>query len=328
MTTILQPQLFIRFYGRFVFVLPKPDRPHLTALAINLPDGHNRNRPDSSDRGSCHQCFLCIREEDLAPGSLQSDQRIMGTDVIPFKGSLNLWNLEKYTIDIESHEKTTDWHELCDVKLADLGQLSGSEVAPRFLGDVPEDPVIAIIRIPGGRVDCGHLLNFDTRIDPKKPPCPQLHALLPIYQYVDLDPPHTAVPGDLHLADLVQVTMSLPANGVGLSVSKNGKSRTPIRICRDYFPVQEKQERSLQDSTPMPAAIVSFSNLCSAGDPQFIDTEFAGYYRLLKGRPSTILVPKVADDSLTKKIVANASCRVGDRQFFIPFGNCFLGAKI
>jgi len=205
--------VFIRFYGRFLFVMPKDGSPGLTALAVDL--GATEAGGSGSDPTRRHQPYLTIRQEDIATGSAAPDRRFISTDVIPFRGALNLWNLEGYDIDIPiPQSKPFPIDKIHDpIHLADLQtDLHGGELNKDYLKS-PRSPVTAIIRVNAGP---GVELQVPSRI-PKH--------LIQSYEYVPADHPEENGTDAGELADAVQIAIEYPSTGVTLALTKAGHER-------------------------------------------------------------------------------------------------------
>src|SRR5689334_9180106 len=136
-----QPQLFLRFYGRFLFVRTES---MLRVLAIDVTDDksdpdnpdrepctayvkHTDDKPNADDR-DCHVPFMTLREKNVGLATIKPSSRIMGTEVAPFQGALRVWNLKQWTVTINSDGGPVRWPEDEAIPLADLGVLSGSDI--------------------------------------------------------------------------------------------------------------------------------------------------------------------------------------------------------
>jgi hypothetical protein len=231
----------------------------------------------------------------------------MGTDLVPFRGALNVWNLEGCVLDVWSQDPLK-WSELREphIQLADLGELSHSQLRKRYVEEPVESPVTAIIRIHGGTATPAHIPGRDVT------------QLFPTYEYVDVN--NSEADGDNAgiLADMVQVTMDLPAKGV--EISKGDKSSDHLFVCGDVAMLPVPPNKKVDD----PVVVVTFSNLCNRSEPLQVDKEFAQFYTLVVDQQAKRRVPKMTSP---KPSPTTGSCG-GPVVTRIPFGDCFLGAKI
>jgi hypothetical protein len=303
-------ELDLRFYGRFIFVMPKDDHAPLTALAVNLQQTPTTERTGVKPP-DCHEVFLTVRQENVGGGT--PERRLMSTDYVPFRGALNVWNLEHYVLDVCSDDPF-EWRDLKEppVRLADLDKLSHCKLNPKYLGESPEDPVTAIIRIFGGSATPLHI------------PSRSVPNLIPDYEYVlPEDPNAEPVPAG-KLADMVQVSMSLPSDGLKISMTKKTREQDQqdLTICGDFFELPPNPPKEATKASN-PIVVVTFSNLCNRSEQLYSDPdiEFACFYNLLSGTTDERRVPKLANPKPPA-----TTCGVISQM--VPFGDCFLGAKI
>lgn len=265
--------LIVRFYGRFVFV--EFGNGDLTALAVNM----SKNPEVPADR---HDAFLTILERNVVidppdnnhsrdtsdrsddrdrPDNqhrLRPTHRIVGTDLVPYEGARDHWDISGCVIDIPSSGGFEWTLRKSELHVADLGRLSGRTVDTRNLA--PNSVTTAVIRLHGGRG-----LAFD------------LAEKLLEYEYVRLGD-SSAETGEAagRLADMVQVDISLPGARVDLQVSRNGADSEAI-------PVVQKPPLPTQKLPEWPI-VLSFSNLCTSSH-YGADAEFAGFYEVLTDPP-------------------------------------------
>jgi hypothetical protein len=295
-------QLWLRFYGRFVFVRSDPD---VIVLAVNTcPSGHTADD---------HKVFVSIREMNVRDTNITASSRVIGTEVAPFEGALNVWSIDKCDIEVSGNGGVTWPGSTNDlIPLADLKVLARTgKVNPMLLEKSQFPPsqslVTARIRIHEGSEFSFHLpLGGFT------------------YQFVTLNQPREVFEGGPYpLADMVQVTRRLPREGVHLTVDSWPSSAAGSDGTRTIT----------VDPLFEPIVVVSFSNLCSGGNEvDFTDAEFAAFYEVLLERPQPLYVPKLANVSVhwpqpgeSRKSTPFTESR---RESMLPFGDCFLGAMI
>jgi hypothetical protein len=294
-------QLFIRFYGRFVFVFAGSE---LRVLAVDV----RRDRSQNAGREDCHIPFMTVREKNVGLHTVQPSSRIMGTEVAPFEGALNVWNLNQRIIDIKS-SGSVNWPDKNVIPLKDLKHLSGSEIDDAYLQPhpsmVPNTAVTAIIDIHSGYSFSFHL------------PSKEANPLDTLYDIVTVGNQHDPVPGECpqRLADMVQITMPLPPDGVALTLDDNNSSTKPSASDITINPATDR------------AVVLSFSNLCSANLEAGPDLEFAQFYDVLKNPPDDYNDRRIP--RLTTPISRAARQETSPLTNTSPrFGDCFLGAMI
>jgi len=185
------PELWVRFYGRFVFVEAR-DRPgQLTALAVKM----DHKPADSPDH---HQVFLTVAENNVdRVASKNPTFRITGTDLVPIEAVRLMWNLELSHIDIPGPDDFEWMKSPLTRPLADLNHLIES-TEPQL--SAFELTAKAVITLHTGTGLASHLTT------PFK---------LMRYEYVSWQTGEPVEPGRTwDLADMVQVSIKMPTRSI------------------------------------------------------------------------------------------------------------------
>ena len=318
------PGLWVRFYGRFVFVPTREkqrdgtEQLRLTVLAVDVGyaktestvapnlDEHNITPGDKDkEPKDRHHVLMTVLEKNVVRKKDDGDWksatlRLIGTEIAPFQGASYIWDIDGCSVDIPGSGGVREPLEL--IPLANLQQLSkGKQLNQVYLKHPPNKPVVtAIIEIHAGSQFAWHL--------------PTKKSVRPgdtKYEFVSANTgqvDHAFEPKPY--ADMVQITMDLPPEGVKLNVKKRETNEhdtiRTLHIVAGPAPIQNKTD---------PVVVISFSNLCGAdvsdGNGPYKDEEFATFYKLLVEMPLDVLIPQLADEK-TRNIP--------------PFGDCFLGA--
>ena len=276
------PELWLRFYGRFVFVEADNRPGQLTAVAVKMDD----EPPESPNH---HQVFLTIAENNVdRDTSKQPTYRITGTDVIPIEAVRLMWNLESSHMNFPGPNDFKWFQSRVNMPLADLNSLiKPTEPVLRTF----ESTAKAVITLQTGTGLASHLTT------PFK---------LMQYEYISLLTQKPVEPRRTwDLADMVQVTIKMPAGSFSIGFGDN--ERVVIR-----------------PKLPTAAVVLSFSNLCTSRNRDFTDTEFAAFYGIVEKPVDEIKVPKLASVFSLPKPAATGPVV----EPILPFGDCFLGASI
>jgi hypothetical protein len=330
------PKLFLRFYGRFVFVRMRgmvrvlavdvqsddtsvSDDRDCDVAAISREKNTHVQLDDNThvDDRDCHIPFMTLREKNVDPDSVKASSRIMGTEIAPFQGALNVWNLTQWTVTVQG-DGIVSWPDDEAIPLADLKQLSGSDIHPRYLPPGrPGGRVTAIIDISGGYGFSFHLPDKDVKVPPLTKEAENPLHINEIknpfgtrYDIVTVRSQHTPVPDQRRrqaLADMVQITLNLPTDGVTLTIDKNDSS-TPPTANKESIRVRPAGDE---------VVVLSFSNLCSGDLQRGPDVEFAHLYCVLQ-QPGPYQDRKIPTLYPAGGVVADS----------VRFGDCFLGAMI
>jgi len=323
---VLNPaQLWLRFYGRFLFVNTGSDLVVLAVNACSTPTDLDGSRAPSKSPNGEHKIFLTIREVNARSLSIEPASRLVGTEVAPFLGALNVWNIDGYSIEV-SGKAGKAWPTDKQIPLADLNVLApdckvNSDLLKR---NHPLHPhFLSVIRIPEGSQFSYHL------------PTKDFGALWEFVDSVD----RTTVFGSPNnplapqpLADMVQIAIDLPEGGVDLTldplpsdVVKADSRSGSITVTPFLNPLIER------------IVVVSFSNLCSTpvpfGPGPYVDTEFTSFYNVFVEQPQKLFLPQLSsvvrlparESELRQRnpLAANTGL-----QWFRPMGDCFLGATV
>jgi len=312
---VLNPaQLWLRFYGRFLFVKPKSG---LIVLAVNAcrdatSKGSAGNPAPEQSSKTNHQVFLTIRQINCESHGIDPSSRLVATEVVPFQGALNVWSIDGSSIEVLG-KSALGWPECELIPLADLNELAPDcEVNSRFLDPYqalqdPDSPFTAFIRIHEGSQFSFHL------------PTKDFGALW------EFRAPDGSVCGDPRpLADMVQITMTLPRDdGANLTFKQ-----LPRGVAGTNSPTATISVRPFIE----PIVVVSFSNLCSTptliNQGDYTDREFASFYNIFVKPPDDkkLFLPHLKSFVPAPR---QAEAVQGDvSEPFAPFGDCFLGAMI
>jgi hypothetical protein len=285
-------ELLVRFYGRFVFVQNKKDPTHLTALAIDMA------RQGLAEK---HDAFMTILESNVNRTARTDEcvpsHRIIGTDLSPYEAARDFWKIEGCHIDIPVQGGFRWADTRVTTPIADLNAL----IKPQTAKMLPLDSVAsAVITLHAGTGVASHLTTLKFME----------------YKYV-LYGNHTQETNDpqTKLADMVQVSIKLPGS-TKLVVTKAGDVKTVAL-----------EPKFAGHQFPVPAVVLSFSNLCTRSSAGVYDTEFAAFYDILEDPPAktTRKIPKLAT---APALVPTAGIALPPEPYSWPFGDCFLGASI
>jgi hypothetical protein len=273
------PDLFVRFYGRFIFAETPGAPGGLRAIAID--PGWNADIP-----ADAHHLFLTLSEGQIAmpigrrPANFRKASYRVMANVDPFHASHLLWTLRRQYVDIPSGGGVT-WSPGAKERVADMNALgSGQILNGDYLRHV-HGPVTSIISLNGGIATAFQMTTMPLR-----------------YEYVAFGQP-TVVSKDAGLlADMVQVQLPFPQDGLTLTTIDESGSTSTISIPTPTAP-------------PTVPVIITFSNVCSTSH-EGADFEFAGFYEIFDPPPvlPTRLIPRMTT--------------VHTR----PFGDCFLASRV
>ena len=252
-------QVWVRFYGRFVYVVGNGE---LTALALNFTN--------SKVKACRHDAFMTISEPNVdigkATDSLNPTYLSIGTELAPGNGGRYQWSIAQRVIDVPI-DGGFKWADATDLRIANLGTLSGGKIVDeKYLrGFVAKNsPVQAVIRLHGGEGTPYDLANE-----------PLFYRFVPYGNTAA-----TSKDDPTRLADMIQVVFDRPADAVEVTFIKDEQTHAEgtkiVRVRKD-----SKHTRA-PSGDPL---IISFSNLCPVSSSTSPDTEFAGLYDVLIDAP-------------------------------------------
>jgi len=293
--------LVLRFYGRFVVVESK-NPPDLIIIAAKMNI--------KGQKVARHDSLLTIREGnvDRRTGTeLAPIYRMMPSNVVPYDGARLIWDIAGCDIDIPITGKFEWKQPWVDLPIADLGTLSKRRLNKKSLQVGRGSRANAIVRVHAGWGTAFQKLDDAFR--------------LTRYEYVC--PGEPSKPAGA-LADMVQVVLPLPDDGVALSFKQKkstirvlGKSLLPAQLPFGLDPNDGK-------SGGLSGVVLSFSNLCTTAHDLALDSEFSAFYEMVENPPveSKRWIPQA--QPVDKKSTGDSPLprRVQ------PFGDCYTNAKI
>jgi len=327
---LLNPaQLWLRFYGRFLFVYSDDD---LIVLAVNACGAETstqsggtptRSQSAKAHENGKHRLFLTIREMNAMCPSIEPTSRLVGTEVAPFQGALNVWDIDGYSIDVPG-KSGAKWPSDKRIPLADLNVLApGYKVNSNLLKrNQPLHPYfLGVIRVPAGSDFSYHLPTKDFGAK---------------WEFIASDDSTVfGAPDDPlrePLADMVQITMDLTDGAVDLKLEP-----LPADTVATSPPSGSITVMPFTGPKVDPIVVVSFSNLCSTpapiggADDPYVDREFGSFYNVFLDPPKRRYLPRLTAAGFSvgelerrrREALAN-----GCVESFRPMGDCFLGAMV